>query len=221
MQVHENNLFWIQENFPELHHRVVNKTHFFEGLFCFCGSFSEELKEYTFFLGGVMVGEVCDAYKVRIEIYSDKLPVIYETGGRIPFSTDYHKYGNGSVCAWGVLDWPESVAEVFDLALQFFFDQSYFQRHQKWPRGEYYHGELGLLQNYYQATLRGIRSEELCMKLLRQSLEAKYINSILVKRKIKGHHPCICGSTDHFRRCHPDVFKGMWLLQKHFQAKGV
>jgi hypothetical protein len=221
MQLADTDLAWVEFRFPTLSHRALTDGgHEFTGTLFMDGSFEPATRIYTFVSGEHSGANVLhDSYRVRIYLPKKGLPKIYETGSRILPYAEYHKFSDHSICAWGSLDPPEedaSIQEVFSIILEYFFDQTHHVRYEIWPRGEFHHAEEGILHNYEQLILDSIDKGRDCVSRLMETRKGRwYVRCAASQTQIKGHHPCLCGSKDHFRRCHGEIFRGLWNLQKY------
>lgn len=100
--------------------------------------------------------EVIDRFQVRIELprwYPRDLPIVRETGGRIPWTDDRHINPDGTACVMMPEEryrvWPKgSTLRVYlDGPLRnFFLGQMARDRGEPWPFGEWSHGDLGFLE---------------------------------------------------------------------------
>ncbi|MBZ4414680.1 hypothetical protein K8640_41340 [Myxococcus sp. XM-1-1-1] len=132
------------------------------------------------------------------------LPVVWETGGRIPRVAERHinSPGDGSACV--VL--PESFwlaqdeGEVSLLAFlrgpvhNYFLGQALVELGEPWPFGEWGHGVAGVREHYGQ--LLGTSAPARVMELLRYALSPA-----------KGHWPCPCGQPRRLRSCHGELVR--------------
>jgi len=101
-------------------------------------------------------GKILDRFQVSIELtkaYPQDLPIVRETGGRIPWIEDHHINPDGSACVMIPEErhriWPlgAPLSRFLDGPLRnFFLGQMAQERGGPWPFGEWSHGELGLLE---------------------------------------------------------------------------
>jgi hypothetical protein len=103
-------------------------------------------------------GEAIDEYQVRIELpagFPDALPIVHETGGRIPSTLERHAPGFCCVLL------PDARWEEFPVGAPFrdylagplhnyFLGQSTVELRDPWPFGEWGHGNDGRLEYYKQ-----------------------------------------------------------------------
>jgi hypothetical protein len=157
-------------------------------------------------------GEVLDRYQIEIEFPSDynrSLPLVFETGGRIPRTVDRHVIpSTGRACLLVEEDWLVAMAgsysfsQFLDVPVRnYFLGQSLVEAGQSWPHGERSHGVAGLLEalaeQFGTNDLHAIRRYLYCF----------------TKDRIKGHWDCPCGSGKTIRRCHVDQIRE---LQERF-----
>jgi hypothetical protein len=210
--------------YPGLDFKTIDDKLIIEGSFQFRASFDAKTKHYIINPPAEDLNTIVDSYQIRIEIQNeDDFPVVYETGGRIPAKSDYHKNPDGSLCLTGPFDSIGNFPlEIFidTVVLQFFYDQSFYGKYGSWPRGVYSHGILGLLENYFDNLGRFPNLEEHCLERLSKYTDfATYRDVLTSKLRIKGHHLCICGSGRQYKKCHDKVFRGLWHLQRYLYSK--
>ena len=128
--------------------------------------------------------------------YPDSLPIIRETGKRIPWCLDRHVNAIGETCVlvpeeWFVLTPDQSFRAFMGGPVRnYFLGQALVEIGQPWPFGERSHGTAGVLEAY---------SELLGFDDTRQMRTAL---SYLSHDNIKGHWRCPCGNGSILRRCH-------------------
>lgn len=140
--------------------------------------------------GGTVVD---DTYELRIEVHPNRLPKVWESGGRIKRNADHHVYGDGSLCLGSPLRLSLMLSEekssvvgfVERCAIPFLYAASLRERGEKgFVFGELTHGEPGLLQDY--EAILGLRGREAIREGLRLlSLRRRVAN--------KCACPCRCG----------------------------
>ena len=146
-------------------------------------------------------GEELDRYAVEIVLlhdYPDSIPLVFETGGRIPHHADYHVQAKtGEVCLfladerWEVYPSGTSLLDFLDGPFRnFFLGQSLFRRTGEWPFGEHKHAADGI-RDYY-AKLLGTEDLGVIVGYL----------ECLSRAVVKGHWTCPCGSGKRLRDCH-------------------
>ena len=183
-----------------------------------------------------------DSYDIEIQFKTSEfssLPQVYERGGRIDKAAtdrkvdriELHINPNGAACLCLKFQEHQYLPNGFNLpdyfhnlVIPFFYAQSYFEKYDKWPWGEYSHGDLGYLEGY------GENSESppvkivlefiaLCKRCERWSLYQKLLQK---KGRLKPHHYlCFCDSGRKIRKCHPKVFKGLMKLKSDLESLGL
>lgn len=228
---------WLNKHYPTLKIRKRNDgIAEIVGTFIFSMAFQNEGKSYVInpapdYADGTKIE---DEYRVRIGLqgseFSD-LPQVYETGLRLKKvaenrnlrQEDLHINPSGAVC---LCIRPEessnlpngfSLEDFFNILLiPFFYAQSYFEKNNSWPWGQYSHGVWGFVEWYLQQEKPTTRTlEDLLQRLRGYGNEWVQIKIALApKHRIKGHHNCICGKMEKMRNCHPEVLRGLWKLKQ-------
>ena len=151
-------------------------------------------------------GNILDWYQIEVEFqpdYPESLPIVRETGGRIPRTPDRHvNPQDGSLCV-GIPDsfWMDGTARAPLASFMegpvrtFLLCNSMVENGDRWPFGEWEHGGTGLLRYYSQ--LLSIPDPRRVLALL----------ECATKTLPKGHLPCPCKSGRNFRRCHAQVVR--------------
>jgi len=152
-------------------------------------------------------GKALDRYSVELLLARNHpagLPIVRETGGRIPRDLDRHILKSGTACVlipderWHL--WPEGSALLKYLTgplHSFFLAQTMVEEGQDWPFGQWAHGAKGIFQ-YYRELLK--TSDLRAMTTYLDYLAAK---------KVKGHWPCPCRNGKKLRDCHFDQVKDL------------
>lgn len=144
-------------------------------------------------------GEELARFQIRIDLlhgYPEELPVVWETGGRIPRTEKHHVNGDGTCCVF----MPDSRWEAFPVDSRFrvflggpmrdyFVGQSLVLRGEEWPFGEWAHGSKGVWE-YYEELL----STESRPAIRRHLLTLAYPNR-------RGRTECPCGSRRRLHKC--------------------
>jgi len=181
-----------------------------------------------------------DEYEVKIVLPksgSNDLPKVFETASRITEVAknkslpkyDLHFNFDDSACLYVAGKETEYFPEGFDfkifinhLVIPFFYAQSYFQKFEKWPWGEYSHGMLGLFEWYNEREDHSQADVDQMLNRLKLSGEW---GSIAQRFKggswVKGHSLCLCGSGNKIRKCHNSALMGMWKLGKDVKMYGT
>jgi hypothetical protein len=219
---------WVKANYPRLKFDIENGRTVVCGKFDFVACYDSKSSRYLINCKkgnkGLIVLE--DSYDIKATI-EDEFPYVEETGGRIIAEAkrrkveprDLHINDLGGACLVGPFDrccW--SLPAFLDgPMLQFFYDQSYYQLYDKWPRSQYSHDYLGVLENYYDRFSGDMKMTIKCIQLLKG-----YDKWVTIKPKLKredcpkSHEYCLCDSDSpkRFRDCHRLVFNGLWLLHR-------
>lgn len=228
---------WLQEHYPALKiRRSDDGVSEIAGPFTFNMAFQGEGKPYVInpvpnYTDGIKIE---DTYQIRIELqgseFSD-LPQVYETGSRLQKvaenkkikKTDLHINPSEAACLCIRPEEPSNLPDGFSLEnffnillVPFFYAQSYFEKNNSWPWGQYSHGACGYVEWYLrqeQSTVELL--EDLLQRLQKQRNEWAKIKTILdTEHQIKGHHNCICGKMEKMRNCHPEVLRGFWKIKE-------
>ena len=180
--------------------------------------------------------EIRDEYQIEIE-FSDSetssLPRVRETGGRlkrVAAEKGVSKLGDlhvntkdGILCLGSPLEEGDLFSDGFSLEeffsgtlVPFLYSQSYFETNDKWPWEHYSHGCLGLLESYGAIAGTDCALAEKCLRLLKRDQRIRDTCQLYLTRKgyIKGHWPCICGSSLIFRKCHSRALEGLRKLKQ-------
>lgn len=153
-------------------------------------------------------GKVIDRYELEIALPSDypaSLPLVWETGGRIPREADRHVFPDtGSLCLgvplalWIQLKGDFSLPTVLDIPVRnFLIGNALVEKGEPWPHGDRSHGAAGIL--------------EFCGDLLGTSEPMAIAQFLLalVKGKVRGHWLCPCGSGEIIRKCHKEAVEAL------------
>lgn len=161
----------VEERFPDLHFVVEGD------IVCVRGTFPIMLD-----------GNAIDRYSIELQLprnHPASLPVVRETGGRIPRHTDRHIVAlDGTACVllpdehWRL--WPRGapLLNFFTGPLHsFFLAQSLVEQGEPWPFGQWSHGAVGIVEFY---------SDLLSTDDIR--VITRYLD-YLASKEIKGHWP--------------------------------
>lgn len=145
-------------------------------------------------------GEVIeDAYQLDISIargFPDTLPLVRETGGRIP--ADFHKLEGGHLCLGSptavrhrLTETPTLPTLLRALVIPYLYGHSFYLKHQRMPYGELPHGNEGIREHLREwfGTRGGVRPEE-------------FLRLASIRRRVANKAPCPCGSGRRLGRCH-------------------
>lgn len=191
----------VEAAFPQLHFHVANDVVYLRGTYPV-----------------IHDGEELDRFSIEIELsknHPESLPVVRETGGRIPRHADRHVNAtDGTACVllpdeqWRL--WPKgsSLRAYLEGPLRnFFLGQIAVEMGQPWPFGEWGHGVNGIIQYY--------------AKLLNSGDSQVIINFLecLRSKKTKGHWSCPCGSGKRLRDCHSGLVRDLREKISHRAAE--
>jgi hypothetical protein len=153
-------------------------------------------------------GQVLDRYSVELQLprnHPTGLPVVRETGGRIPRHIDRHILAaDGTACVllpderWRL--WPIGsplLKYIVGPLHSFFLAQTMVEEGQPWPFGQWAHGAKGIFQFYREL----LETSDLWVI-------TTYLDYLAAK-KVKGHWPCPCKSGRKLRDCHFDQVKDL------------
>ena len=137
-------------------------------------------------------------YRIKICIDSNECPKIYDVGKNI--NTDYpHKQQNNELCLAVHSEIINNCVtnRHFDLykwfekyVISFFFTYEYYNRFGFYPFGERAHGNEGVFEYYMEVFHLNTYSQ--VKSFLRE----------IIKRNLKNHDLCPCGSRVKIRNCH-------------------
>ena len=156
-------------------------------------------------------GRAIDLYRIEIIFPPDGprsgIPVVRETGGRIPWISDRHIEKNGNACLcvpdefwYENPDGMDLVDFLRGLVKSFFTGQSLVEAGKSWPQGERSHGAAGIVEFY--SGIVGTADPERIMAYL----------EVLAAPKLRGHWDCPCGNGGRIRNCHLPM---LTELRKH------
>lgn len=231
MTINEGDREWLAQNYPNLRCILDGEHATIEGQFDFIAAYDDRQKRYVINPKGQheALHVIQDSYQIRIIFSAGKseYPKVWEIGGRLQDVAaklgknlaDLHIIpADGSLCLVGPFDIQLDITfhEYFDgPLLQFFYDQSFYERYGRWARGEYSHGVLGILENYYDKVREGHEFAESCLSWLVRHKSVELLKLIFKNSSIAGHFLCACGSGLKFRSCHAGALEALRHLQKY------
>lgn len=129
--------------------------------------------------------------------YPNSIPKVFETGGKITRTIDYHTNSDGSLClgsdlrVLSILKKSADISSFFKFLVDpFLYSVSYKIKHNCFPYGELKHGEQGLIQDY--EVMFGVDGKKAVLQVL----------EILCKRKrVANKKYCPCGCGKRLSRC--------------------
>ena len=233
-----------------------------KGVLSFEGHFNPDTGFYSLFDPSPHEFYIKDEYQVEIRLPDEGLPyrTVKEIGKKIERLaerlkrdvSDFHSKTNGEVCINGHL------SELHDISIEeflvekvaaFFYDVSFFAKFRYWPRGEYSHFVLGMLEEFGAELERGeTKSKFLTTNCLSEIAhfaalapkEALYVNGSLPKNKalagfdeirmrlqsetipedLKCPH-CFEALRTEMKVCHPVAFEGLIALNGAKRTYGL
>ena len=164
--------------------------------------------DIVFIRGGLVIdaqdGRELDNYSIEIQLpgdYPNGVPIIKETGGRLPRILDRHILSDGVACLFlrderykyypqgsTIIDFIETPVKNF-----FLWQADYDLNEGKSNIGERGHGTKGIIEFYSEE----LKTDDLVV--------IKNFLSYLTKSEVKGHWDCYCGSGKKMRNCHFDI----------------
>lgn len=179
---------------------------------------------------------IIDSYNIEItfdERHASFLPQVREIGGKIgrvaeernlPLE-DLHinSASDGSACLCFELEEKDHLPNGFELptffcrlVVPFFYGQTFFKKYNRWPWGDYSHGDLGAWEWYESQKEKPTRDRVIkCIELLKKYRKWNLYRKLLLRKSVmKGHNPCLCGSGKKIRNCHPKILQGLWRFQE-------
>lgn len=153
-------------------------------------------------------GRVLDRYSVELQLprnHPAGLPVVRETGGRIPRRDDRHiNTADGTACVllpderWRLWPTGSPLLKFLNGPLHsFFLAQTMVEEGEPWPFGQWAHGAKGIFQFYREL----LKTSDL-------RVMTTYLDYLTAK-KVKGHWACPCGRGKNLRDCHFDQVKDL------------
>ena len=95
-----------------------------------------------------------DSYSISVKLTNNhpkSMPAVFETGGRIPKTSKRHLNEDGSACLFVPFERKlyspdaRSIGQFLGGPVNaYFYSQSYFERHKRYPFGERNHGIFGI-----------------------------------------------------------------------------
>lgn len=240
--ISEDDERWLNANYPELKIGKDNVDYppAIKGLIKFDMVFYHEDEPYVInpgpehFASGYRIQ---DEYQIEIVLKSSEhsnLPQVFERGGRLESVvvdrdlklTDLHINPEGVACLCLSIEEENylpngfTLQEFFNsLVIPFFYAQSYFEKNNSWPWGQYGHGSIGIFEwCSNQSNITEDKVRELLDRLKRLTDWKKVQPYLDVKKKVKGHYDCLCGSKRKFRNCHEEALYGMRKMKQNMEA---
>jgi len=143
--------------------------------------------------------QVTDRYQLRIHVpkYPQKLPRVFELGGRIKIDSDEHTFPDGQLCLGSELRIRTQIGPSMDLArfadrclVPYLYATTRRVSEGRYVLGELAHGHPGLIEDYKD--LLGVDSEEQVRSAIR---------ALATKASSADRHPCPCGCGKRLAQC--------------------
>lgn len=154
------------------------------------------------------------AFSYSIEIhrsngYPYSFPRVYEVGGDIPISSDWHKYDDNSLCL--DVETEETLKcrrglPVCDFIRQELIPHLANQRYRAIEGhyvNEYKHGTLGFKEFYAEQ-----------METTDEQMWLKIANHVFVMKETRRNELCYCGSGKKYKQCHERIDQRLELIGK-------
>ena len=171
-----------------------------------------------------------DCYEIEVDLSQNRfIPFAKEVGGKILKTqekwgisnlADLHVYHDGSLCLCVGTEEHSKMPNGFkledfftNLLIPFFYYQSYYHEYGKEPWKSYSHDYLGILESYLNFQSPQSRNQIFSVV---EYLPSKIKEKLLKNGRLKGHHPCLCGSGVISRRCHKRAFWGYEKLRHDY-----
>ncbi len=143
--------------------------------------------------------KVTDAYQWRIELpqYPERLPRVFETGGRIPRNMDEHTFSDGMLCLGSELRLRLAIGPRFNLltfaercVVPYLYAVSRRVSEGRFVLGELAHGTQGLFVDYQD--IFAVTTDRAVIDVLR---------ALCTKPTSADRHPCPCGCGKRLAQC--------------------
>jgi len=159
---------------------------------------------------------VTDSYQISLRIpdaYPSELPVVHETGGRIP--TDFHKLERNALCLgspfrlWLLTKQNPSLLNFIErVVIPYLYAYSLHEVGEAMPFGELRHGLPGLVDDLGE--MLGASDSKTA---------AAYVQAIMRKKRIANKRPCPCGSGMRLGRCHNRRVNGLRVAFRSYLSR--
>ena len=171
------------------------------------------ISQDTVFLSGKL--QIVDIASFDIEIkfpddYPDSLPIVKETGTKIPISNERHINSDGTCCLsvpaiihkklsknYTVIDFIEKYV------VPFFANQLHFEIYSSWANGDFSHGSRGIVECYQE--LLNVQQLKIIVALLKIALQTFP----------KTNKKCPCDSNKKLKKCHLNMMIDLRISIPH------
>lgn len=169
--------------------------------------------EDSFYVTGKYIvkiqGKELESYDIKIQFphgYPQDLPIVFETGNRLPKIPARHfNQTDSSACLfvpyerWRIWPLGSSFQTLLTGAINdFFIGQVHYEEFGFWPHGERAHGDQGVI-NYFSESF-GLKDRLKMIALLEEATKRK---------TVKFMTKCPCGSGKMISHCHFEIVEGM------------
>lgn len=212
---------WLSREYPELR----PAPHEVKGLLKFTGAYHEESGRFFILnnepahaeMGRVLSGGFEIKIRGLLNFEAKSLPKLFVAG--VPHTLDRHFYQNDfSACLCSPLQHEDFLVPEFkfrsffnELVVPFLYGQVFLSTFGRWPWAEFAHGATGILEAY--GATNGRRKTQRCINFLANDKTWPKIKSIVQENQVDPNLRCLCGSRQGIKRCHPEAFRGVLLLQ--------
>ncbi len=158
-----------------------------------------------------------DTYSLKICVvdqFPRAIPLVYETGGRIP--RDFHTNPSGDLCLGSRLrllgllrSTPTLIGFAERVLVPYLYAFTYSERFRELPFGDLAHGSQGILDDY--RVLFDVGNNGAALELLRL---------LGLKKRVANKKPCPCGSGRRFGACHNHRLVRFRALQSRAEYLG-
>ena len=159
---------------------------------------------------------VSDSYEINLRIpnaYPSELPVVHETGGRIP--KDFHKLEGNALCLgspfrlWLLTKQNPSLLNFIErVVVPYLYAYSLHEAGEAMPFGELRHGAAGLVDDIGE--MLGATDSKTA---------AAYVEAIRRKKRIANKRSCPCGSGMRLGRCHNRRVNALRLVFRSYLSR--
>jgi len=159
---------------------------------------------------------VTDSYEISLcvpDAYPSELPVVHETGGRIP--TDFHKLEGNALCLgspfrlWLLTKQNPSLLNFVErVVVPYLYAYSLHEAGEALPFGELKHGMPGLVDDIGE--MLGASDSKTA---------AAYVEAIMRKKRVANKRSCPCGSGTRLGRCHNRRVNTLRLAFRSYLAR--
>lgn len=159
---------------------------------------------------------VTDSYEISLcvpDAYPSELPLVHETGGRIP--TDFHKLEGNALCLgspfrlWLLTKQNPSLLNFVErVVIPYLYAYSLHETGEAMPFGELRHGTPGLVDDLGE--MFGASDSQTA---------AAYVQAIMRKKRIANKRSCPCGSGMRLGRCHNRRVNALRLALRSYLAR--